>query len=200
MGRHIEMRESLLVLAAGSNDWIIYAVGGVLVVYMVLRPMLRKKKPDPLEKLPQFGLSQQRAFERDMQNLLVELSEMARQMSGQIDSRTMKLDALIHEADQKIEELKQLIEQQKRGGSSEVLREEPLREVEDPAERYIRQFAVAERALRSAPVSAPSVTTGDTRHQDIYGLADAGKSAQEIAAELGKPRGEVELILALRPR
>ena len=32
----------------------------------------------------------------------------------------------------------------------------------------------------------------------VYALADDGRSAQEIATQLGRPKGEIELILALR--
>jgi hypothetical protein len=34
----------------------------------------------------------------------------------------------------------------------------------------------------------------------VYALADQGQSAYDIANQLGRPRGEIELILALRPR
>ena len=46
------------------------------------------------------------------------------------------------------------------------------------------------------PKSAPLPT--DARYSAIYDLADAGHSVQEIAQQLDRPRGEVELILALR--
>ena len=38
------------------------------------------------------------------------------------------------------------------------------------------------------------------RHAEIYALADAGQDATEIAARLGRPSGEVALILALRTK
>ena len=45
-----------------------------------------------------------------------------------------------------------------------------------------------------APASAP-----DSRHVEIYTLADQGLAMTEIAQRLARPKGEVELILALRP-
>ena len=39
----------------------------------------------------------------------------------------------------------------------------------------------------------------DPRHRQIYELADAGRSAQQIAQTLKRNIGEIELILALRP-
>ena len=38
----------------------------------------------------------------------------------------------------------------------------------------------------------------DPRHAAVYRLADQGRSSPQIAAELVRPSGEIELILALR--
>jgi hypothetical protein len=38
------------------------------------------------------------------------------------------------------------------------------------------------------------------RYQQIYALADDGQTAPEIATTLDRPRGEIDLILALRAR
>src|ERR1041385_7472161 len=96
-----------LLAANESMQWIVSAVGALTIVFVVLRPSLRKKDPHN-PSTPKLGLAQQRAVEREMSNLLVELSDMARQVSGQLDTRAAKLEALIHEADKKIAELKQL--------------------------------------------------------------------------------------------
>jgi hypothetical protein len=40
----------------------------------------------------------------------------------------------------------------------------------------------------------------DPRHVEVYTLADQGLALAEIAQRLKRPNGEVELILALRPR
>src|SRR4051794_18179720 len=90
-----------------SQLWIIIAAGMLAAIYMaILRPMLKKRR-DPLERAPAFAsLSKQREVERQMQSLLVELSEMARQITAQLDTRSQKLDLLIAEADRKLAELK----------------------------------------------------------------------------------------------
>jgi hypothetical protein len=51
------------------------------------------------------------------------------------------------------------------------------------------------RQERGAPAAAE-----DPAYRPIYQLADLGKTAREIAQELGRQPGEVELILALRGR
>ena len=40
----------------------------------------------------------------------------------------------------------------------------------------------------------------DPRHQEIYTLADQGRNSREIAQQLNRPTGEIDLILALRGR
>ncbi|HEY1629601.1 MAG TPA: hypothetical protein VGF52_07060 [Tepidisphaeraceae bacterium] len=150
--------------------WTLIVLGVFGLFYMaVLRPMMRKK--DPLDRPAAFAsLSQQRNVERQMQNLLVELSEMARQITAQLDTRAAKLEALIREADEKIAAM----------NSQNNTSSQP----------YV--------ALPSSPPALEEMP--DPRHAEVYALADQGRNAGDIAAELGRPRGEVELILALRSR
>jgi hypothetical protein len=49
--------------------------------------------------------------------------------------------------------------------------------------------------ISAPPPPAPSI---DPRHAEIYALADQGRSPRDIATHLGRPSGEIELILALR--
>jgi DNA-binding NarL/FixJ family response regulator len=78
-------------------------------------------------------------------------------------------------------------------------------------ERLIREAQEKIDALESAapgvvrpPVQPPAPRTGpglfEPRHAEVYNLADQGRSLQEIAKTLDRPSGEIELILALRPR
>ena len=84
------------LLDPDKRQWIALAIGMIAVTYLMFRPRWRKK--DPLEKPPVYSsLSSQRAVERQMQSLLVELSEMARQISAQLDTRSAKLELLIKE-------------------------------------------------------------------------------------------------------
>ena len=156
-----------------QNSWIYVGLGLMLLIYVfVVRPMMRKKK-DPLERAAQFPtLAQQRSSEREMQNLLVEFAEMARQMSAQLDTRAVRLEELIRQADERIASLQ----------SAPNRHSEPPIGTDD----------------RPPPSRAASEQPPDPRHADVYALADQGRDPYEIAASLGKPRGEVELILALR--
>ena len=179
-GLGLDIPPVVFLAATDAMQWVIYAMMAVCVLYVVVRPIVRKKK-DPMEKPMNFSLSEQRAVERQMSDLLVELSEMARKVTGQLDTRSRKLEMLIEDADRKIEELKRLTGDRQTAPASPSSRwEERGREGRLPAQ---------------PPADEPML---NARYSAIYDLADQGRTAQEIAHELDRPQGEVELILALR--
>ena len=165
----------LPILSATTFDtqdkrvWIGLGLAVMAAMYLILRPMMRKKK-DPLEKMPFSNLHTQRTVEQQMSNLLVELSDMTRQLSAQLDTRAAKLELLIREADEKLASLKSA-----------------------------STAAVAVPAPAFSPADRPRPEP-DSRHSHIYSLADEGRSPGEIAASLDRPKGEIELILALRAK
>jgi hypothetical protein len=166
--------------------YILLGAGAFLLFYVVLRPLMKRKK-DPFERPPATGrLSQQRSVERQMESLLVELSEMSRQMSSQLDTRAAKLEFLIKDADERIGRLQQL---QQSGPATTVPSFEPVPAVPS-----------APPTVAAAAHHAEPPHELDPRHEEIYTLADTGKSIAEIATTLARPSGEIELILALRPR
>jgi len=160
----------------GMAVWAAVCFGILVIIYSLVRPMMHKK--DPLTKLPTYGsLSAQRSVEREMQNVLVELSNMSRQVTAQLDTRAAKLEALIQEADEKIAALKAL------GASAAA-----------------KSSTAAGESSTSTPPPAqePKSPALNPQHAEIYNLADQGRSPREIAQQLHRPSGEVELILALR--
>lgn len=173
-----------------NAPYIILGFGALVIMYIALRPAFRRK-PDPFEKpFRARSLAQQRSVERQMENLLVELSEMTRQMSAQLDTRAAKLEALIREADEKIERLKAL----SRPDTIDPATMEGLRQAFEPASPS--PASEAEPPRDPAPAREPI----DPTHEQVYALADAGRSVAEIATAINRPSGEIELILALRPR
>ena len=167
------------LLVQQPNDpttWVLIGGGAFVLLYLaILRPMMRGKKgavEPPSARAG--GLSQQRAVERDMQTLLVEYEQMIRNMTAGLDTRAAKLELLIKEADEKLALLKAAIPA---GGSD----------------------AGQPPARPTSPTPQPPPPTGpDPRHLEIYNLTDQGMSAKEVARKLGRPNGEIELILALR--
>ena len=160
-----------------NGTWMGLVIATCATLYIFYRAK-RKTKRDPLERHPvSSSMAQQRAVERQMSNLLIELSDMARTVSASIDTRTAKLEALLDEADKRIETLRALS-----GAQTQLPTSTPPQPVLTP---------------RIASQDAPAC---DERHMRVYELSDLGQSVREIADALGRPTGEVELILALRSR
>src|SRR5262249_19581853 len=125
----------------------------------------------------------------------VELSEMARQISAQLDTRAAKLELLIKEADEKIAAL--------RGTNADAPSAfTPPPDASSTIAPTVHVDSAEQAALsdiQEAP-PAPTPQTADPRHAQVYAMADEGHSANDIARALHRPAGEVELILALRVR
>lgn len=162
-----------------STQWVVLLVGVLATLYLLMRGRM-KKNADPLERQPAMSVSQQRQIERDISNLMVEMLETARHMTAQLDTRAVRLEVLIKEADQRVASLK--------AATAQELPEVPVaRDAQPPTP-----------AAESQPVEKPE-TPPDPRHAEVYALADQGRTPHEIARHLNRPNGEVELILALRP-
>lgn len=129
-----------------------------------------RKRKDPLAHGPSMSLAGQREVEKQMTELLVELEQMARKMTAHLDTRSARLETLIRDADERIATLRTLSASTPGALDSRL---DPF-----PAEP-----------------GAP-----ETRHADVYELANQGQSARQIAQTLSRPHGEIELILALRGR
>ena len=119
-----------------------------------------------------------RDIQRSMEQLLVELHAVSRDINAQLDTKMRALTQLTDQARREADRLERLLAQADRTGT-------------------------ADRAPSMAP-SAPETTTEpagapeDPRRRQIFELADAGLSTVEIARQTGQPVGEVELILSLR--
>jgi hypothetical protein len=160
-----------------STQWIVLGVGGIATLYLLIRPRLKARK-DPLEHRPSLSVSQQRQLERDMSNLMVEMLETARQMTAQLDTRAARLEVLIQQADGRLAALKA-------GTASGAGGAETASTVigDDIAMSAIDRHE----------------TPPNPRHAEVWAMADQGRSPPEIARQLNRPSGEIELILALRP-
>ena len=184
------LAQSIPNLPKSLNDpaaMVLVGLGVMGLIYlMVLRPAAQKnkkrKKGDPLATPPSVrsSLAGERSAERGMQTLLLELEQMSRQLSVQLDTKAAKLDALIREADEKTAALRGVLAQDRAGAL---------------ADRLMTDDATGDRPAREAFGSGLAALAS---HRSIYELSDAGDAATAIARKLGRPAGEVELILALR--
>ena len=193
-----------------ANTWQTMAmVGGLLIVILLVLWNAQKRArasekgrttPSIRERLHPSG--DREKLKDDMQRLLAEMLETTRDIDAQLETRFRKLDVLIAQADYRIAQLTRL--QQNAGP------DEPAAGAEKPAAAHGSKKPSKRKGARTiggkhdaeADAAAPA---GDgspvnPEHQGVYRLADDGLDARQIAVELGKSVGEIELILALRKK
>ncbi|MEK6675906.1 MAG: hypothetical protein AABZ47_09665 [Planctomycetota bacterium] len=114
---------------------------------------------------------------RNIEAAMTQLDELARQITGRIDAKLSQLDIALREADVRIDSL------------SRRTRSANGQETVD---------VTLEDESRVGLSMQPSSSVSPDPHQPVYQLADSGLAPIDVAQELGRPTGEVELILALR--
>jgi hypothetical protein len=121
----------------------------------------------------------------------VEMHELARDLSAQLDSKMMALQHLLRQADERIAQLSAL----------NRWPAQPMAPTGDDRHEWTggRPAADQQRAGMSNAVGS-TTHDSDRRYSNIYALADRGAAAAAIAEQTDTPIGEVELILGLRPR
>ena len=144
--------------------------GGALVVCFVMMRLSRQRRGQaaaqgrPMSARDQ--IRQEAGVSGRVDDMMVQLAELARTTTAQIETRYTKLEVLLEDADKKIARLESLLAA---GGTT-------------------------------GAVNSAAAETVRPEHARIHALADSGKSAVQIAGEVGRDVGEVELILALRRR
>jgi hypothetical protein len=141
----------------------------------------------------------------------VEMHDLARALSGKLDSKMGVLEQLILEANRAAERLEAALKAADQPGQREAsARAETAGPVgqptgtQPPADAHAETLGPAgagdgETSLGEGPEANPEESIGARpRHQEIYTLADYGYDVAEIARRAGTPVGEVELILGLR--
>lgn len=157
---------------------LVLAVAGLTIVMLSTRRRVRKShRQSPTSTRERFSqLQAQRETTRDLEQVMLELDQLSRQIHGRIDTKLARLEALMRDADGRIERLSELIRAAKGESTLEITPGS-----EDP---------------HAVPPTPSDVE--DERHEAIYRLADSGQSTAQIAKEVDKTTGEIELILALR--
>jgi hypothetical protein len=169
------------------NQWVLMAGMAILLVTilrwrtLVVKQQEKSKAAAPPAVSP--SALNVREVAAELQALLADLEETSRRLTAQLDNRHTRLEQLVAEADAKIAKLESLLKHGAEAATS------PGPTVAIEAQSALERL----RQERSAP--PPEV---DPAYQPIYALADRGKSPREIAQELGRQPGEIELILALR--
>lgn len=121
-------------------------------------------------------IKEEGAVKSDLTEFMVQLQQVAREINAQLDTKFIKLERSISDADDRIARLQRTI----RAADGEPMLDVTVSD--DPAGQTI----------------APPRTSLSARRQRIFSLADTGESAASIAAQMGVSVGEVDLILKLR--
>ena len=144
-------------------------------------------------------LKHDRSATREAGKVLVELDQLARQVHGRLDTQFAKLETLIGDADLRIDKLSRLIHAARGTETLDITLDSenpdggtPTAGQEDHPKGMPR-FAASVGADRERPKC-----DDPTPHASIYRLADRGLSPTEIAQQVSRTTGEVELILSLR--
>ncbi|MEE9404938.1 MAG: hypothetical protein V3V20_08590 [Algisphaera sp.] len=197
---------------------------GVLFITAFLVMRIRKRgqrnatQPTAREHLDRY--KNKEAVRGNLEGLMVDIEELARRLGAQLDAKSRQIETLLTEADERIAKLggdvpvsSGRVDRFESSGlgqdgsaRSAVLKAKPNapEQRSDPDSASAAPFlpptiavktaaepAVAQREASPAPSADPLVG-------QVHRLADVGKSASDIAAELGEHIGKVELILALR--
>lgn len=176
------------------QNWAIVLLFVVVATFMMLIMIRRARRPTvsgrEQARQQMSRLRDEAEIRSSMDKLLIRLEEYSRDVNGQLDTKFVRLEQVIQDADDRISRLRSVIdEHDKRLG----------RLVETSRRLRTRSEPDAEKAPDS-PAVAPSgdANPRDPRYKNVYDLADAGSSPVDIAERLGMPAGEIELILNLR--
>lgn len=155
-------------------------------------------------------LRQEQGVRRDLDSLMVEIEEMAKRLSHQLDAKAVRLEQLIEDADHRLTRLRHVAERlenaspdasrsaaantsQADAASPSADSKGTTSEADEPGDLLSASSPAASRASET-----PSPEASDPLTRSVYALADEGYDAQAIASRLQEHAGKIELILALR--
>ena len=174
----------------------------LIFIIFVIPPFFRRKRKIEYyrdKERPYKSLPEEDALSGRFEELLVEFQTMSKELTAQTETRIRILNALIAEADSKIQQMRGIIgneDTDRPPGDERPFAESAptARPVSPPKPKETPLTSTAREELRR------QFSELDNVYRDIYALADSGMTAIEIADDVGMKRGEIELILQLRER
>lgn len=175
------------------------AVLGILILIVTVMRLGRRRARRRMEEsqprahtpAPASPVEAKRAAE-DLQQILLQIQEVAREIEARLDTRIRFAKRLIAESESKLDELAARLAE---ANVDDVV---PQRATPSAAVAAYKANDIVTIESRSKPpegTSNPTDATGDTDR--VVQLAAGGMSPVSIARELGRPIGEVELMLSL---
>ncbi|RME40044.1 MAG: hypothetical protein D6788_04190 [Planctomycetota bacterium] len=168
------------------QPWTVATIGmAMIAISLILRTSYRRSRSGSRPKRQPFDDRRDavREVQRSLEQTMLELDELSRQIHGRIDTKLARLESLLRDADVRIEKLSRV--------TPEPETPSPRLEVVLDEENPLDEHAARAGRRRSAP--PPS-----EKHRRVEALAEEGLDPPAIARRSGIPIGEVELILALR--
>lgn len=163
---------------------ILFLVGLAMVIVVMLRQTNRyfKRKSAEIQRQDQRPPARM-DLPADLARYEVQLHELARELSGQLDTKIHIVQQLVREVEAHTARLEAAIARAQRLAQS-------------PAEEAIPAWDEAEtaEAHTSAPLANPLPA------DEVYRLSDAGFTSLAIAERLDASIGDVEMLLSLRAR
>lgn len=177
---------------------VIVVIGTVYLMFRSSQWMRGKRGLTPTQSQAKAiqNLTQAGEIRHQLEKLIVDLEELARQINGHIDTRFCKLEVLIRHADQRIKKLEELT-----GVNVDAVKSPtPKTPTLVKSSQTIASSTKNAAPITATPAPAPTeaMSSDDLDRQSIYRLADSGENAINIAKLMNRPAGEIELILSLR--
>lgn len=172
---------------------------GVVLVTTSLLMQMRKRQRQATPRLsPREELERARqahGLHGDLEEVMVEVEQLAKRFGTQLDAKSIQLDRMIRQADERIQTMQRLAENT--GGHRQI---SDMTEVPSnvSARAGTNPSAASSTEATGSAEQQNEVDQQDTLARNIYALADAGSDPLEIAKQLDEHVGKVELILALR--
>ena len=98
------------------------AVAGLTVILLSTRRKIvdRQREPRATARDRYASLEQETATRRNVEDVMLELDQLSRQIHGRIDTRLAKLEAIIRDADERIDRLSRLVRVADRDAACDV--------------------------------------------------------------------------------
>jgi hypothetical protein len=170
-----ELAQSLLAQSTTGPVplWVYILVLALIILAFVLPRKLARRSP----VLTRQNLNETDRLKKSMDDLLIQLQEVSRDVNATLDTKILTLNQLIDDAQARIDEL------------NDLLRKLPDVPRNTDADRLPE---------RETPAASERTSLRQQQQDAVLQLAAQGKSDLEISRETGIPRGEIELLLALR--
>ena len=165
------------------------AIGTVAMLFVIAR-MLRRQSAnrrahaaEPARQRPSLQPPSTPGFGSTATNdrldrLMTDAEELTRRLAAILDNKAARIEILLEQADERLRALE---------AATSAEHQPP------PA-----SHPTAPLALTEPPAADPPAGAVDPLHRKVYDLADQGLSPVEIARQIDRPTGQIELILALR--